>query len=188
MEKSLEKYLDIIDRHLKPLPVSERVDIVKEIKGSMLEMQNDGLSPEEILNRLGEPKELAKAYLGDLLSNSTGFSWNRFLTVCAFYSVVGFSGLVVIPTLAIIAPVFLFCAVGTPLIGAVKLVDALLGLGLPYMENIGVGFGNTVLSPVPAFFVSILTGIILGLIGWGSWKLLVSYCKGISKTKRNLSI
>ena len=36
MNTTFEKYLDTIDKCLKPLPTSERVDIVKEIKGSIL--------------------------------------------------------------------------------------------------------------------------------------------------------
>ena len=66
MNTKLDKYLDTVDRHLRPLPASERVDIVKEIKGSMIEMENEGMSDEQILERLGDGKELAKAYLGDL--------------------------------------------------------------------------------------------------------------------------
>ena len=92
MDAKLEKYLDTVDKHLKPLPVSERVDIVKEVKASMQEMQAEGLSSEQILARLGDAKDLARAYLGDLLAESNGFSWTRVLTVCAFYSLVGFSG------------------------------------------------------------------------------------------------
>ena len=71
MNATLEWYLNTIDRYLKPLPILERVDIVKEIKGSILEMENENLSTEQILERLGSPKELAKAYLGDLISNGT---------------------------------------------------------------------------------------------------------------------
>ena len=41
MNTTFEKYLDTIDKCLKPLPTSERVDIVKEIKGSILEMESD---------------------------------------------------------------------------------------------------------------------------------------------------
>lgn len=37
MNTKLDKYLDTVDRHLRPLPASERVDIVKEIKGSMID-------------------------------------------------------------------------------------------------------------------------------------------------------
>ena len=111
MNTTFEKYLDTIDKCLKPLPTSERVDIVKEIKGSILEMESENLSTEQILTRLGKPKDLAKAYLGDLLAKENGFSWNRFLTVCAFYSLVGFSGLFVIPVLVIVAPTFILCGV-----------------------------------------------------------------------------
>ena len=57
MNAALEKYLNTIDRHLEPLPASERVDIVKEIKGSIQEMENEKLSTEQILSRLGDPKE-----------------------------------------------------------------------------------------------------------------------------------
>ena len=32
MEKKLNDYLDKVEKYLKPLPISERVDIVKEIK------------------------------------------------------------------------------------------------------------------------------------------------------------
>ncbi len=44
MNPALEEYLDTVSRKLKPLPISERIDIVKEIKGSILEMEQDGLS------------------------------------------------------------------------------------------------------------------------------------------------
>lgn len=126
MNTAFEKYLNTVDKCLKPLPASERVDIVKEIKSSILEMERENLSTEQILERLGKPKELARAYLGDLISKEKGFSWKRILLICAFYSVVGFSGLVVIPCLGIIAPVFLVCGAVTPLLGAVKLTDFLL--------------------------------------------------------------
>lgn len=126
MNTTFEKYLDTIDKCLKPLPTSERVDIVKEIKGSILEMESENLSTEQILTRLGKPKDLAKAYLGDLLAKENGFSWNRFLTVCAFYSLVGFSGLFVIPVLVIVAPTFILCGVASAVLGIIKLVDYLL--------------------------------------------------------------
>ena len=110
MNTTLEKYLNTVDRHLKPLQVSERVDIVKEIKSSMIEMENEQLSPQEIIDRLGAPKELARSYLGDLITSKKGVSWNKFLCLCAFYSLVGLSGVIIIPALAIIAPVFIGCA------------------------------------------------------------------------------
>lgn len=188
MTEIFENYLDTIDRHLKPLPTSERIDIVKEIKGSILEMENENLTQEQIMQRLGNPKELAKAYLGDLLSTGAEFSWNRFLTICAYYSVVGISGLVIIPTLAIIAPVFIACAIIVPLLGIAKLINYLLHLGIPYFESVRFQLGPHVLGPISALLVSIVTGVILYLIGYGSWKLLLGYCRKVSKAKKKLSI
>ena len=191
MNATLEKYLDTVDKCLKPLPTSERVDIVKEIKSSILEMESDNLTTEQILDRLGKPKDLAKAYLGDLLSKGSGFSWNRFLTVCAFYSIVGFSGMFVIPCLAIMAPVFIVCGIASPLLMAVKMIDYILNLGLPYMENMenmGVFTGLVELNPIAEFVVDLVIGVLLFLAGRGCWKLLVNYCKKVSKTKSDLSI
>ena len=83
MEKILNDYLEKIERYLKPLPASERVDITKEIKSEILELQSDGKTAEEIMERLGNPKELAKAYLEDLIAKSSSFGWNRVLAICA---------------------------------------------------------------------------------------------------------
>lgn len=189
MNARLDKYLATIDKHLKPLPTSERIDIVKEIKVSILEMENEQLSTEQILERLGNPRELAKAYLGDLLSKDTGFSWNRILTICAFYSVVGFSGLIVIPTLAIIAPVFILSGFLVPVIGAIKMINYIFNLGIPYLENVGIVLGGIiVLNPVVEFIISIIVGILIYWAGHGAWKLLLSYCRKISETKKDLSI
>ena len=188
MNVMFEKYLDTVDKCLKPLPTSERVDIVKEIKGSILEMESDNLTTEQILDRLGNPKDLARAYLGDLLSRETGFSWNRFLTVCAFYSIVGFSGMFVIPCLAIMAPVFVVCGIVSPILMAGNMIDYILNLGLPYMEYMGVFTGIVELNPFAEFAIALVVGVLLFLAGRGCWKALVCYCKKVSKTKANLAI
>lgn len=189
MEKALNDYLEKIEKYLKPLPVSERVDIVKEIKSEILELQGDGKTAEEIIERLGNPKELAKAYLGDLIAKSNSFRWDKVLAICAYYSLAGLSGLIVLPVLAICAPVFLVCAIATPLLGAVKLLDALLNLGIPYASHIGIYIGvYGVESPALVFVLSLVMGAVSYLMGRGCWKLLVYYIKGVSKAKQRLSI
>lgn len=183
MEKQLNSYLEQVEKYLKPLPVSERVDIVQEIKSEMQELQAAGHTPEQILARLGEPKEMARAYLGDLIAQGGGFSMGRVLALCAFYSVTGLSGLFVIPVLGICAPAFLLCGVVTPLLGAVKAVDVALGLHIPYVQYIGIA---GVQNPVLVFVLCILAGIALFALGYGCWKLLVGYVKSVSRVKRTL--
>lgn len=189
MNAKFEKYLNTVDKHLKPLPISERADIIKEIKGSVIEMESDGLSEEHIFERLGDPKDLAKAYLGDLLAESSGLSKNRFLIICAFYGIVGFSGMIVIPCLAIIAPVFIVCGVASVILAAVRLIDYIFSLNLPYVEYIGIfSDGTTEVNPVLGFAVCLVIGVLLYAGGRFSWKMLIAYCKKVSETKKDLSV
>lgn len=189
MEKVLNDYLEKMEKYLKSVAVSERVDIINEIKSEMLEIQSNGVPAEKIIERLGNPKDLAKAYLGDLLSKESRFSWNRFLIVCALYSLVGFSGMIVIPCLGIIAPTFIVCGIATPILGAVKMIDYIFTLNIPYVENIGIFLGGIVeFNPIVEFIISLIIGVLICWAGRGAWKLLVLYCKKISKTASKLSI
>ena len=70
---------------------------------------------------------------------------------------------------------------------AIKMVDYILNLGLPYMENLGVFTGIMELNPIAEFVVALVVGVLLYLAGCGCWKLLVNYCKKVSKTKSDLS-
>lgn len=185
MERILNHYLEKIERCLKPLPVSERIDIVKEIKSEMLELQNEGKKSEEIIDRLGNPKELAKAYLGDLITKDHTFSLTRVLAMIAYYSLASLSGIIVIPTLAICAPAFMVCGAICPVLGVIKMIDSLLNLGIPYADNIVVAqIGN----PLIAFALCVVIGLGLYFAGRACWKLLVYYFKAVSKTKDRLSI
>ena len=56
MEKILNDYLEKIERYLKPLPISERVDIVKEIQSEIFELQSNGKNAKEIWNGWGIQK------------------------------------------------------------------------------------------------------------------------------------
>lgn len=203
MNAVYEKYLNTVDRHLRPLPASERADIIKEIRGSILEMESEQLPEEQILKRLGDSRELAKAYLGDFLENAshTGFSFEKFsfkifrnewgfhlrrlLAVLAFYSLTGISGMFIIPTLGILAPVLILCGIIAPAAGFLKFVFSLFGYDMPYVV---VQFGETTLSPAPAFLYSVVMGAVLILLGKGAWKLLLRYLKAISRVKRDWAV
>lgn len=60
MNAVFEKYLDTVDTCLKPLPASERIDIVKEIKSSILEMERENLPEERILAKIGQAEGVGK--------------------------------------------------------------------------------------------------------------------------------
>lgn len=185
MEKMLDDYLEKIERCLKPLPVSERVDIVKEIKSEMSELLEDGKTSEEIIDRLGDPKDLAKAYLGDVIQKEKTITMTKILAMMAYYSLTGLSGIVVIPTFIICAPVFIICGAVCPILGIIKMLDSLLKLGIPFAENIVVaGIEN----PFLVFLLCVVVGFGLILAGCACWKILLGYFKLVRKTKNRLSI
>ena len=185
MDARLNEYLEQIEKNLKPLPVVERVDIVQEIKSEMQELQGIGQTPEQIIHRLGAPRELARAYLGDMIAKSKRFSWGTVLAICAYYSLAGLSGLVVIPTLGICVPAFLITGIAVPLLGTVKLANDLLRLHIPYAEYITVAGIN---NPALAFLLCLIMGAALFGLGYGCWKLLLGYIKLVSKVRRSLSV
>ncbi len=188
MEKALNDYLEKIEKTLKPFPISERVDIIVEIKSEILKLQSAGKNAEEIIEQLGNPKDLAKTYMRDPIPKYNSFGWNRFFLICIYYSLSFLSGLIVIPTLAITAPVLMTCGIVSPILMAVKLVDYIFNLSFPYIENMGVFIGIMELNPIAEFGWSIVIGVLCYLAGRGCWKLLVSYIQGVRKAKRYLSI
>ncbi len=94
----------------------------------------------------------------------------------------------VIPCLGIIAPAFIVLGIAAPVLGAVKMIDYIFNLNIPYMENIGISLGEMVtFNPVTEFIISLIVGVLICLAGRIAWKLLVLYCRKISKTAGRLS-
>lgn len=181
MEKVMNDYLEKIEKYLKPLPVSERVDIVKEIKSEMLELEmKKELSPEQILEKLGDPKELAAAYLGDSLTKNKTFSLRRFVTVTAFYGLTGISGMFILPITSVLAVGLMFCAIIAPVAGLIKLVGYLLGFEVPFVL---FQFNSYTTGPVLTFPLSVIVGVLLYLGGKGCWNLTLKYIRTVSAIK-----
>ncbi|MBS6520140.1 MAG: hypothetical protein KH359_05650 [Clostridiales bacterium] len=65
---------------------------------------------------------------GQRISGSYEYGMGKFIkcSVCAFYSIVGFSEIVIIPSLAIMAPKFIVCSIVSPILMAIKVANRLL--------------------------------------------------------------
>ncbi len=183
MEKTLDNYLEKIDKFLKPMAVSERVDIVKEIQSEMLELQQNGISPAQIIERLGSPKELAKAYLGETISKSSGFGWRKLSAVIAFYSLAGFGGMIVLPFTSICGITFMFTGVLCPIMGIIKFGAHLVGIEMP---QVGIEINSYTASAAAFLPISFLIGIVLFATGWLFWKLTIFTIKTMSIGKKKL--
>ena len=112
MESILLNYLEKIDKYLKPLAAAERADIINEIKSEMLELEaKDKLTSAQIVERLGNPKELAKAYLGQSITQNNGFNIRKLGTVIVFYSLAGLGSIFILPVISILAVTLVICGV-----------------------------------------------------------------------------
>lgn len=185
MDKKLEAYLSSVEKKLSPLPASERIDIVKEIKSSIIELeQTHGLAPEEIIERLGEPAALSRAYLGDLISSSKPFSIKKFSALIAFYSIAGLTGMFVLPCVSVLSVGLMVCAPIAAVAGIVKSVGFLFGFDVPFVS---FQFGSFALHPLLVGPASVLAGALLFIAGRALWKLLLRYIRTVSKQKQQLS-
>lgn len=181
LEKSLNEYLEKIDTSLNPMTACERADSVKEIKSEMLELHTRGMSAEQILNRLGNPKELAKAYSGEAVAKSRGFSWRRLSAVIAFYSLAGFGGMFVLPITGLSGIGFMAAGALFPLAGVVKLAAHFMGYE---MKEIGIHIGSYSASAIEFLPLSILMGAIVFVLGWLFWKLTLVIVQSMRQTKK----
>lgn len=184
MDQVLDAYLDRIDRHLRPMPASERVDIVQEIRSELLELEAQGLGPEEIVSRLGGPRELAAAYLSDAIVKNPRFSFRRLGAVAAFYSLAGLGGMIVLPTTSIMAVTFLLCGALLPAAGLLSFLASLVGIEVPWVV---MQLGGWTAPPALAFPISAVVGLLLLLAGWGMWKLTVRFVRLVGEKRRSLA-
>ena len=184
MDRALENYLEQIDRRLRPMPASERVDIVREIKSELLELEAAGLTPEEITRRLGSPKDLAAAYLGDAIVKNPRFSWRRLGSVAAFYSLAGLGGMIVLPATSIMSVTFLVCGAVVPAVGLLSFLASLAGIEVPWVI---MQIGSWTAPPVLAFPIAAVTGALLLLAGRALWKATVGFVKMVGEKRRKLA-
>lgn len=110
---------------------------------------------------------------------------NKIFTSIIFYCLVSLTGIIILPTLGIIAPVFILCSFVCPIGGIIHLISGIFNLNLPIVS---FQFGNITLNPFLGFVLSIIIGIVLYFIGKGCWKLLLLYINQVRKVKERLEI
>ena len=185
MDKELELYLTTVDRYLKNMPVSERIDVIKELKSCMEDLQlNNSLSTQEIVARLGSPKELAAGYLSEKIAMSHSFSLKKLLMVFSFYSLVSLSGMFIIPCGTVLSGGLLACSILGPVAALIKLLGFLFGFNVPFSFFL---FGEYELHPLLTFPVTIALCAFLYWAGKALWKLVIKYIHMVSTTKQKLN-
>lgn len=187
MDAVFEEYLNYVDQYLKHISVLKRMDIILDIKKIIVEMQEQNYTNKQILDKLGDPKDLAKSYVGDI-GCEKHFNNNNFGLKILFYSLAGLFCVVVIPCCFIIAIVFILCGVIIPPLGFIKMINSLFNLGIPYVNSLKITIGNIVFHPIFEFVLTLVCGCLLVILGVLSWKILTYCIRRVGEYKNKLSI
>ena len=188
MEKELnyklESYLKKVDDQLNFIPVSDKADILSELKNTFYERLLDGQTEEEILNEMESPRELALSYMSESITKDQKFTWRKSLKVFTVYSAMFFSSISIIPTLAALSFGFFISSGLCILVGVIGLLRGIFSISLFY--ELKFHFFSHELEGFPALITGLILAVIFGLLGMVCWKGVVRTVKFLQKQQRNL--
>lgn len=188
MEKELnyklESYLKKVDDQLNFIPISDKADILSELKNTFYERLLDGQTEEEILNEMESPRELALSYMSESITKDQKFTWGKSLKVFTVYSAMFFSSISIIPTLATLSFGFFISSGLCILVGVIGLLRGVFSISLFY--ELKFQFFSHELEGFPALITGLILAVIFGLLGMVCWKGVVRTVKFLQKQQRNL--
>ncbi|SHJ42067.1 Uncharacterized membrane protein [Clostridium cavendishii DSM 21758] len=159
-------YIKELTKNLSSLPKEEKEDVLREIEQNINDALAAGENEADILYRLGNPKMLAKAYMGDYYIKQ-----NKFLKCIPFFIFTGFSSLFIVPFCGALAFGFGIGSIALIIGGILRTLGATWITMLWYNE------------PLPqslSLLYAIPLAIIFFLIAYLNFKLLKAYFKRIS--------
>lgn len=181
---ALEKYLSQVDKHLKYMPVSEKTDILSELKSSFYERMEQGQTENDIIAEMGPAKDFALSYLGKAIVENKNFSFRHFMMALGFYSFASLAWVSLIPALAICSASFFFSCGVSVLAGAMGLLKGFLHI--PLIDKMQFIFFIYELKGIPALLVGLLSAVIFFFLGILSWKGTVGMIRLLQSMKWKL--
>lgn len=146
------------------MPVSEKTDILCELKNTFYERRRHGQSEEAIIAELGSPKALAMSYLGEAVTRKQGFSFARLMMVISFYAFASLAWVSVIPVLAVLSLSFFFSGAVSVFAGVMGLLKGLVHISL--IDNLRIMFFMYEWKGLPALAAGLLLALVF--IGLGA--------------------
>lgn len=182
MNQEVEKYLQEVSRGLFHMSKEEKEEIILEIRSHIHTATEKSESANQVLARLGSSVTLAKAYSFDYAVQHQKLKPLDILSNFSFYGLAGLSGIIVVPTLCILAFTFFMIALVIPGTAITNLAGI---TNVPMF----VLWGE---YSVPAGILQLVLGIAIGaifiLLIWFCWCGLRKYIKTVSKKYRNFKL
>ncbi len=177
MSSKRQNYLNTLSDHLRKLPEEERLDAVREIESHIEEGIRNGQSEVVLLEKLGDPRQLARAFRSEHMAHRSNRSAFDLLAMVGFYCTTGLASIIVVPILATIAYGFGFSAI------LIFLAGILRTFGVSWIQ-MDLGPGYSVPTEWSMVYALIIGGMI-GAIAYYSRKYLRIYLKFLSDRYRS---
>lgn len=184
ISNDLEKYLTHVDRYLRYLPISEKTDILSELKSSFYERLKSGQSSEEIIAKMPSAKVLAENYIDDSLSKTRKFTFKKLCKYILFYSYSSLIWLAVIPTLFTLAAGFLLSGIVSFAAGIMGFIKGFINIS--FLDKIKFIFVYYELKGISALIVGILFAIVFAILGILTWRGTVAIIRYLQNKKLSI--
>lgn len=181
ISNDLEKYLTHVDRYLRYLPISEKTDILSELKSSFYERLKAGQTSNEIISNMPSARDLARNYVDDSFDKTKKFSFKKICEIVLFYSYSSLIWLSVIPTLFTLAIGFLLSGVISFAAGIMGLLKGFINIS--FLDKIKFIFVYYELKGISALIAGVLFAIIFSTLGVLFWKATIK-CIDFIKLKK----
>lgn len=168
-DKKMNEYLEVVKRNLKYLTISEKTDIINEIKSHIKETQmKQEIDLNTVLQNLGDPSELGKAYAGKTIVSTTSFNLKNFIRTISFYGATSLGTMF----LSVLAGCLYLCIFLVIIGGIIKTAGNLLGFDMSFVV---FKVGNWLVPDLLAFPVSIPIAILFYFCSKKLWNVLKAY-------------
>jgi len=186
---AIDRYLTRLSKELADLPEPERTEVVGEIRSHAAEAMRAGAEPAAVLERFGDPRQLADAYRVELALQGSGWrlrgSGRRLRGVGHFFAVLGVTAVTSLMSFIVIVVLGAFTLAFTGG-GVAAIVGGALSLLLP-----GTFIESTLAIPQTiSELLAIGAGVALSFLGFLSAIALFFYVRivvrAFRRTVRNL--
>lgn len=182
MNQEVEKYLQEVSRGLFNMAKEEKEEILLEIKSHIYAATEKNESTSQVLARLGPPVTLAKAYSFDHAVQYQQLKPHDVFSNFTFYGLSGLSGIIVVPSLCILAFTFFMLAIVIPGTAITNF------MGLTNVPMFVLWGDLSVPTGILQLVLGIVVGAIFILLIWFCWCGLKKYVRAVSKKYRNLKL
>ncbi len=176
---AIDRYLTKLSTELSDLPEPEHTEVVHEIRNHAAEAMRAGEDPATVIERLGDPSQLAQAYRVELAITGSRRPLRRVARVFALIGVTAVSSLASFVVIVVLGALTLSLIGG----GAAAIVVGILSLLLP-------GDYVATVLPIPQTISELLAmggGVALTLAGLFSGVLLFFYVRMVVRGFRRVT-